>query len=421
MRQAIILAGGKGTRLQSILHGLPKPLVDFCGKPLLLWQLEALEKYGFTEVLLFTHYKSEIIERFVKTIKTSMAVHIVKEPRPLGSGGALIFNKNKLNEKFLVVYGDVFFDVDLNKIWTACEDAEGIVATHPNSHPQDSDLVDTDKNGFISRFSGYPHSDANAFPNLVNAGLVVLKKHLFDDLVLDKNVSDLAKDLFPNWISGGKRLYSHKTVEYLKDIGTPDRLEKASLDFQSGFVASRSGLKKRKAIFLDRDGTLIKDVGHLKKIDEIELLPGAIEAIKRINKSEYLAILVTNQPVIARGELTFDGLKLVHNRFEHLMGSAGCFLDAIYFCPHHPDQGFEGEVKALKFVCNCRKPKPGLILEAERDFDLDLSRSWFLGDSKADEGSAYNAGLHFLPVHGEAYTDAENVLSCVNKILGDKC
>ena len=420
MRQAVILAGGKGTRLQSILNGLPKPLVEFCGKPLLLWQLEALERYGFKEVLLLTHHKSEIIERFVKGVTTSMKVHIFKEPKPLGSGGALIFNRDNLYKKFLVVYGDVFFDVDLNKMWSACEDAEGIVATHPNSHPQDSDLVDTDESSFISRFSGYPHSDGNAFPNLVNAGLVILKRDLLDGLVLDESVSDLAKDLFPHWILAGKRLYSHKTVEYIKDIGTPDRLERASLDFNSGFVASRSALRKRKAIFLDRDGTLIRDVGHLKKIDEIELLPGAIEAIKHINKSEYLSILVTNQPVIARGELTYDGLKLVHNRFEHLMGIEGCFLDAIYFCPHHPDQGFEGEVKELKFVCDCRKPSSGLITKAEADFNIDLSRSWFLGDSKADEGAAYNAGLQFLPVHGNTYAEAENVLSCVKKILGDK-
>ena len=148
---------------------------------------------------------------------------------------------------------------------------------------------------------------------------------------------------------------------------------------------------KQKAIFLDRDGTINKYVGFLRNIDEFELLPGVIEAIKKINASGYLAIVVTNQPVIARGEVSYGELEEIHNKMETLLGEKGAYIDAIYYCPHHPDKGYDGEIPELKFECDCRKPKPGMLWKAATDFNVDLSKSWMIGDGENDVLAGKNA------------------------------
>ena len=149
---------------------------------------------------------------------------------------------------------------------------------------------------------------------------------------------------------------------------------------------------KQKAVFLDRDGTINRYVGFLRDIDDFELLPGVAEAVKRINASGYLAIVVTNQPVIARGEVTFEQLHEIHNKMETLLGAEGAYLDGIYYCPHHPHKGYEGEVPELKFDCECRKPKPGMLLKAAKDFNIDLAASWMIGDGENDIEAGKAAG-----------------------------
>ena len=146
-----------------------------------------------------------------------------------------------------------------------------------------------------------------------------------------------------------------------------------------------------KAIFLDRDGVINKHLGFLRKSEEFELIPGVAEAIKTVNESGYLAIVVTNQPVIARGECTWEELQQIHDKMETLLGKEGAFLDGIYICPHHKDKGFEGERPEYKFDCSCRKPKPGLLLQAAQDFNIDLSQSYMIGDSSTDIAAGQNA------------------------------
>lgn len=130
----------------------------------------------------------------------------------------------------------------------------------------------------------------------------------------------------------------------------------------------------------------------MRTFEQFELLEGAGEAIRKINLSGYLAIVVTNQPVIARGEVTVDGLQQIHNKMETMLGKEGAYLDGVYYCPHHPDKGFAGEVEELKVVCECRKPKAGLLLQAAKDFNIDLSQSWMIGDSENDVLAGKNAG-----------------------------
>ena len=193
-------------------------------------------------------------------------------------------------------------------------------------------------------------------------------------------------------LAGSGKMFCYDSPEYVKDMGTPARFHQVEEDFKAGRVSAKNLSNKQKAIFLDRDGTINKYVGFLRNIDDFELIDGVSEAIKKINASGYLAIVVTNQPVIARGEVTFQELEEIHNKMETLLGKDGTYLDAIYYCPHHPHRGYEGERPELKIDCNCRKPKPGMLLKAAEDFNIDLSQSWMIGDGENDVKAGINAG-----------------------------
>ena len=144
-------------------------------------------------------------------------------------------------------------------------------------------------------------------------------------------------------------------------------------------------------------------MGFLRHIDQLELLPGAAEAVRKINESGYLAIIVTNQPLIARGEVTVPELREIHNKLETLLGQEGAYVDGIYYCPHHPHKGYEGEVPELKIDCLCRKPKPGLLYQAAKDFHIDLAASYMVGDGDNDVQCGINAGCTpVLLTDGEA-------------------
>lgn len=187
-------------------------------------------------------------------------------------------------------------------------------------------------------------------------------------------------------------MFCYDSPEYVKDMGTPERYYSVCADYKAGRISEKNLKNKQKAVFLDRDGTINKYVGFLRSIDDFELIDGVAEAIKEINASGYLAIVVTNQPVIARGEVSFGELEEIHNKMETLLGREGAYVDAIYYCPHHPHKGYTGERPELKIDCECRKPKPGMLLKAAKDFNIDLSQSWMVGDGENDIKAGMNAG-----------------------------
>ena len=174
-------------------------------------------------------------------------------------------------------------------------------------------------------------------------------------------------------------------------------------------------------IFLDRDGTINKEVGFLNDIDQFELLPGVGDAIGKINQSGYLAIVITNQPVIARGELSCEGLEEIHNKMETLLGEEGVYLDGLYYCPHHPHSGYEGEARELKIDCDCRKPKPGMLYVAAEEFHIDLKDSWMVGDREQDIAAGKNAGCKTVLIGKGSFGQDMSVTSlpkAVQMILG---
>jgi D,D-heptose 1,7-bisphosphate phosphatase len=386
LRQVVILAGGQGTRLKTISGELPKPLIPVKGKVLLQYLVEQCVKYGFFDIKLLVSYKKNKIEDFLGDgSKYGASIEYFPEETPRGTAGALLDSLPKLDEQFLVIYGDTFFDIDLGFFFKYHQSngADTTIFLHPNDHPQDSDLVEIDSELKVIKIHPYPH-DMHWRSNLVNAAIYIFNKDVLENYSFSSTKSDIAKDLFPLMLKRGKKLHGYLSTEYIKDIGTPDRLMKVERDITSGKVGLLKKQIKKTAIFLDRDGVINHDVNHLSKVEEFELINGAADAIRKINELGILAIIVTNQPVIARGELNESGLRIIHNKMDTLLGKKGAYIDRVYYCPHHPDSGFDGEIKALKFKCNCRKPESGMFLKARDELNIALERSWVVGDSTRD-------------------------------------
>lgn len=212
-------------------------------------------------------------------------------------------------------------------------------------------------------------------------------------------------------LAGCGKMVCYKSPEYVEDMGTPERYHKVCEDFQKGIISGRNLRTKQKAVFLDRDGTLNKYIGFLREAEQFELLDGVGVAIRKINRAGYLAIVVTNQPVIARGEVSYEELDEIHKKMETLLGKEGAYVNAIYFCPHHPNKGFPGERVELKIDCECRKPKPGMLLQAAADFNIDLAKSWMIGDGENDIKVGQNAGCRTALIGSESYGQTVTVSS----------
>ncbi|MGD0615508.1 MAG: HAD-IIIA family hydrolase [Verrucomicrobiota bacterium] len=431
MKQAVILAGGIGKRLRARLGDLPKPLIPIGGRPLLEHQIELARKHGFERITLFACYRADLIEECLGDGRRfGVKVEYVVEREPLGTSGAVLAAYDTLAEDFLVLYGDTMVNVDLGRFWERHQrsGADATLLLHPNDHPLDSDLVETDAGDWITAFHNRPHPPDRWFQNLVNAGLYVLRKSALQPWARSTAAMDFGKDLFPAMLDRGARLLAYNSPEYIKDIGTPERYDRICAEFDSG-VVQRSALDTpQPAVFLDRDGTIVKEVGSLTSPEQLELLPGAAGAIRELNHRGIRAVVVTNQPVVAKGFCTEADVAMVHRKLETLLGRDHAFLDRIYYCPHHPEKGFAGERPELKIRCECRKPRPGMLLQAARELNLDLSASWLIGDSTTDLETARNAGVKSVLVRtGHAGRDgkfagrpdqtAENVLDAVNQIL----
>ena len=396
MKQALILAGGKGTRLTNIDKNIPKPMVGILGKPLLQYQIELCRKHGFTNIFILIHHKGGVIKKyFGDGEKLKVKITYKEEKYPRGTAGAVIDLYEELDNDFLVLYGDTFLDIDLKTFFKLHigKKVDATLFVHPNSHPYDSDLIELDKNNLIKKIHPYPHKKSGYRPNLVNAALYAINKKCLDTKLDGNESSDFAKDFFPRLLENQGKIIGYKSQEYIKDIGTPERLDSVIKDIENNKVEKLSSTNKKVAVFLDRDGTINKEIGHINDPKQIELINGAAKGIKQINNAGMLAVVITNQAVIARGECTEQQLKEIHNKVETKIGKHGSYLDHIYYCPHHPDSGFKGEVKKLKINCECRKPNTGLFIKAKKEMGIDLNESWMIGDSTSDILAANNLGM----------------------------
>ena len=428
--KALILAGGKGTRLLGITNDeIPKPMAELKGKPILSYTIDRLKENGITEIFIsVSHLKEKIMDYFGDGSGFGVKIEYLVENEPLGSGGSLYYLKGKVDGDFLVCSGDVLFDIDIARMLEFHKKNNALVTllTHPNLHPFDSDLVVTDKTCRVLKFDSKNNIRDYYYKNNVNAGFFIINEKALEYFDVPKKVN-MEHDFICSLIDNGKSVFAYKSPEYIKDVGTVERFKNAEKDLENGIIEKKCLKNKQKAIFIDRDGVINKYKGFIRSANDIELEPTVIDAIKKINQSEYLAIIVSNQPVIARGESSFDEVEKMFNKIETLLGKEGAYFDGIYYCPHHPHSGFAGEVKELKINCECRKPKIGMLKMAEQDFNLDISKCFMVGDSNVDIETGINAGIKTIRVKSdlvevEKFTPTyrvENLLQAVKIILNN--
>lgn len=424
--RAVIMAGGKGTRIASVSGELPKPMLPIMGKPVLEHEIEGLVGQGITDILLTVrHLAPKIMGYFgdgggvSPSTGKPFGAHIeyYLEEEPLGNAGALVRLRDRLRDDFLLLNGDAMFDIDFWRM-VSFHHRSGALATlltHPNDHPYDSGLVIADEVGSVAQWLAKEDARPRWYRNRVNAGVHVVSPELLWQEFPSGKV-DLDRQILKP-LAGTGRLFCYDSPEYVKDMGTPERYEQVCRDFERGLVHARSLRNEQRAIFLDRDGTINRHVGFLRDIGDFELLPHVPEAIRLINQSGYLAVIVTNQPVIARGEVTLGQLREIHDKMETLLGQEGAYIDALYYCPHHPDKGFEGEVQELKVDCDCRKPKPGMLLKAAEDYHIDLASSWMIGDGEIDILAGQAAGCRTIQIGEQG---VGSLLDAVRLALGEK-
>lgn len=399
--KAVIAAGGMGSRLASLAKNMPKALIRIGNKPLIEHQIVLLKRCGIKDIWLLLGYRGDQIRKYFKDgRKWGINIHYHQEEQLLGRTGALKTIEKELKKDFLFLSGDIMMDFDIKRFiaWhKKRKDGIASIVVHPSDHAFDSDLVQVDKTSKITSLLLKPHKLGLNFQNLSIASVFIFSPGIFKYIPKDKK-TDFEKDILPLILKAGESIYAYKTPEYIKDMGTPERLVGVRKDFASGKIKKLNFKNKRKAIFLDRDGVINREIDQLSAINGFKLYSFSAKAIKIINNSDYLAIVATNQPMIAKGFMSENDLSEIHKKMETELALKGAKIDAIYYCPHYPKKGFFGERPELKIECDCRKPKTGLIKEAISDFNLDPKKCFFIGDSSTDAKTAENAKIKFVGV-----------------------
>lgn len=408
---AAIVAGGFGTRAIPMTGGsIPKAVLPVGGVPIIFRQLRVLRREGVTRVSVLAGHLGEQLQPALETEAAALglSLRIIVEPTPLGTAGCL--TALDPTEDTLIVYGDMLFDIALAPLreFHRSQNVLMSIVAHPNDHPRTSDLI-VENEGLVEAILPYVSSRVGDYRNLVPAGLYLAGAAFFGSLAAGRK-ADMICDQLPRLIASGARIAAYNTAEYLRDVGTPARHALAERDLAAGRVEALNNNRLRPAIFFDCDGVLNEEPGSHGAVnaDDIRIIPGAGAAIARTRDAGRLAVAVTNRPQVAKGFVTFAGLAEILGRLEALLAEDGGVLDRVYFCPHHPEFGFAGEVPALKIRCECRKPGTLLLRRALAELPIDQRRSALIGDSLRDVGAARALGIWAYGVRtGWGCRDAE--------------
>ena len=404
----VLACGGLGTRLRGITKDIPKPLYMVNGKSTLERCIEQLNDYHFKNVIITIGYQSKRFLKYVDNLnlKYGINIDVFVEEKPLGECGALWIFKNKLCKDFVFINGDLIFSIDFNKLIYFHKRISSYLTlvTHTSDHPNDSDLVSAPNGSLITDIflkKNNKTKDKKAY--LGNSGIFVICSSLLDKISQpsDKDSKSIFHFIVRNIFDLNINIYSYNTTEYIKDMGTPKRLEEVKRDLSKNIVIKKNYKNLQKALFLDRDNTIIncKEGDYITQIDKINFICNNIEKILPISLKYDLVCLVTNQPSIAMGKLSLNELDHINSIVIKFCLSKGLKIDVVTFCPHHPHKGYENEVQILKQDCFCRKPNPGLLLEQSFLRNIDLKESLLIGDSDRDLLAAKNAGCRFLNVN----------------------
>ena len=409
---AVILAGGKGTR--SANPQLPKIAQIVGPKSLLEWHLDALKATQIRDLVIVSGHLGDQVAELVHSVTSMVSyrdfhISVLEEADPQGTVAALRLGASSFPEpveRILVMLGDVLVAMPIEQFlrnWQESSKGVGVVA-HPNTHPFDSDSVFVNA---IGREVTLPKgSDKRRVPNSASAGLFLITRASLSHY---PQARDLGSNLLVE-AAEHNDLYIFTDSHYLKDTGTPERLEATNRDFENGVIDRKGSLGLRSALFLDRDGVINSVQPEVYQADDYKVLPGVAGEIKKANERGIPVFVVTNQPGIAKGLMSFEEHFEIRSELDAQLGFEQAFIDEYYFCPHHPDSGFEGERIALKIECECRKPNAALANLISRQHGIELPKSVMLGDTARDQGFARNAGMGFI--HVSSSCDLESAHAC---------
>lgn len=395
--RAAIVAGGLGTRAAVMTADrIPKALLPVGGVPIILRQMRVLQREGVTHISVLAGHLGDRLAPVLEpeAAALGLGLEIIVEPTPLGTAGCLAAIEPR-GEETLIVYGDMLFDIALAPLREFHRRHQALltILAHPNDHPRTSDLIDEEE-GLVKTILPHQEPRGGDYRNLVPAGLYLASPGFFAQL-RPGTKSDMIHQLLPTLVAAGARIAAYNTPEYLRDVGSPARHTMAERDLAAGRIEASNNERRRPAIFFDCDGVLNEEPGlqGATTADDVKAIPGAGAAVARARQQGRLAVAVTNRPQVAKGFVTFAGLAQVLGRLEAELAAYGGILDRIYFCPHHPDAGFPGEIPALKIHCECRKPGTLLLQRALNELPIDQQRSALIGDSLRDIGAARNFGI----------------------------
>ncbi len=400
----VIAIGGIGSRLKKITGDIPKPLFPVEGIPTLTRTLIELKSYGFKKIIVTTCFKKEIFKEYLKKFTIDFdEFFIYEENEPLGECGALWEILPKLESQTLFINGDLIFSINFEKLVNFHKriNSDITLVTHPSSHPEDSDMISCPNGSFVENlFHKSRNSNEDKIqPLLGNAGISILEKSIINEFRPNKD--QLKPSLFGFLVDialkNKKRIYSYNTSEYIKDMGTPNRLRQVEKDISNNILRKKNYSNFQKALFIDRDNTLIKcdPKSYILSSRNIQFLDENINKLAKISDSFSIIAIVTNQPQISMNKLSLEQLEDINNKIIIYCRSKSLLIDTVIWCPHHPHKGFESENELLKTDCFCRKPNPGMLLELSYQRNIDLNSSLFVGDSFVDMQAANSAGCDF--------------------------
>ncbi len=403
VQQAVILCGGRGTRLAERGGELPKPMFLLDGRPVLDHIISNLAKAGIRRFLLAAGFRGEVVAQYyAATRHPDCRIEVVIEPEPAGTAGALRGCADRLEDDFVLAYGDVFLDFDARRLIAAHETRRplGTLLVRASDHPWDSHLVVADEDGRVLEFVTR-RAPGRLYRNVANAAVHVVSRRLLD-FVPAAGPADLGADVFPAAITRGETLGIHFLEEegFVKDMGTPERLASVEeyLADRALAEAARARPQPVETVFLDRDGVLTVDSGFVDWPEKLELLPGVVEAMALLQRRGIRCVVTTNQSIVARGLCTMAMLEAIHDRLRAMIAAGGGKIDAIYACPHHPETHHGEGVPELRRACRCRKPAPGLLFRACRELGLNLAASIMVGDQASDLRAGRAAGIRTVLV-----------------------
>lgn len=416
---AVIIGGGLGTRLKKV-QNKPKLLTKFGKDHNLNLIIKNLKKFNINNIHILCGKNKEIIKKNIQIKK----LNLYGEKKLLGTAGCLTkLNNKSLADHILIIFGDLLFKIDFKKYFKfhLKNRSDLTILSHPSDHLLDSDIIDVDDNNKIKKIFFKPHKKKILTNNLTMAGIFLLKKKLLNEIPKKKKL-DFSKFFIKKLIKSNKKVFSFYTREYCKDFGTPNRLKKIRQDYNKSYLNYYFSKNKIPAIFLDRDGVLNKDLGPYKYSNPLNFLDNSLKALKKLRNSKYLIVLISNQSGVAKGFLTLNQLKNSFKNYQMTLAKKNFYFDKIYFCPHHPMKGFKGENLKYKIKCKCRKPKPGMLLKASEDLNIDLKNSYFIGDNYTDYQAANKAKVIPILVKKidhikKKYIFKKDILSATNYVL----